>query len=1083
MSKEIICNECHTANPPGSKYCNHCGSRLPLSTSLICPNCQTPNPRNRFYCDNCGTRLVRDARPAPGEPEPTDQPAESGKIFSLPARPPGDTGELDPSKAVPDWLKGQSESTSDADDEGGDEGSARQGLPRIEEIGAPKKTTADLPEWLIDENDSEPIIGSPPSITTEHYLNLTKEPEDEALSDQAETADLPDWLTDLASPDSGDQVTISDDQSTADDALTEWLASIAPSDEDDVEPEMTTELEAGLAELGQPLTSDSDLADGETPLPPPGEFDEVGADKTLEHEMLGWLSESLSESSRLAPETAVPAHDEHSPAADADDWLDLTSDDTLSNLADAVAQQDFSPPDEALPDWLTDAQTPTSEQPPSPAEPGGTTEQDVEESQPDWMAEFTVSDAPELDQMADATPDLMEETAAGDGEAESSKIPEPEAEAAKPAELPTDWLADLGADGAPDDMAGEAESIVSELFSPDEAASLDLDWLEEEPTAVDETVNQTGEAEVEAPAALDETDWLTELAALGDEAYVEEETAVALPELDSGQPEPPSEPDAVAADTLEEGEEAAPAPEPQESIWFSADTMLTDALEEELPDWLDELGPPVADQSPPEPDDAFVSNDSLPDWIAQMKPGKVQTGSKLSDSSGLPDITEPLPEIPGELIKSDLPDWLQNATDMTGPMTDALLPLEESPDIPDWLKSEGGLTPSESGLPGSGSQPPPDISSEWTAVLQDLPPAQPLQDRLAKAEIPDWILALKPQEDEAEIQEAAPESGPLSGIRGVIDIESVAVQPQGNGFWEPFTVTREQRDQTIWLKQMALAAKAATSSITEAQTAVPLGLRLILAALLVAAIFIGLRRPDLLQRTPLPASPAVEMAYSVVQNTAGRPVLVAVEYTPAMAGELDSQARLLIEQLAANDSPVITVSQYAAGTAVAQSLTSSQVALGFLPGDSTGLRQLGACLADSAACAAFPAGINLTGDTQQMLEEVSLVIVLTGERDSLVRWLEQVGRTTDLPIIAGITQSLGPVAAPYFDSGQLQGVITGLPETAVYHQLQMTEPTDSVVRHLNAQTLAQILAASLLILGGLGYGLKGLIERGKTGQA
>jgi hypothetical protein len=223
----------------------------------------------------------------------------------------------------------------------------------------------------------------------------------------------------------------------------------------------------------------------------------------------------------------------------------------------------------------------------------------------------------------------------------------------------------------------------------------------------------------------------------------------------------------------------------------------------------------------------------------------------------------------------------------------------------------------------------------------------------------------------------------------------------------------------------------------------------------------------------------VETAYEAVQNAAQQPVLLAVEFTPAMAGELGVQAEMLVDQLLANGSEVVTVSQYAAGTAVAQTLAPNQPSLGLIPGESIGLRQLGACLPD---CAALN-GNNLGSELQQTLGDVGLIIVLTGERDSLVNWLEQVGSQHDIPMMAGVTQSLGPVAAPYLNSGQLQGVIAGMPDTAVYQQLLQSSPSESVTSYLSAQTLAQLLAAALLLVGGLGYLITGLFKQGKSKRA
>ena len=117
----IICPNCDQANAHGSKFCNNCGNRLPLSDKITCPNCQTPNAASLFYCDNCGARLVKENLPTEVEPdseadEETEQTSiRPSDLFALPTRKPGDTGKLDPG-IVPDWLRtGKRESDQQAD--------------------------------------------------------------------------------------------------------------------------------------------------------------------------------------------------------------------------------------------------------------------------------------------------------------------------------------------------------------------------------------------------------------------------------------------------------------------------------------------------------------------------------------------------------------------------------------------------------------------------------------------------------------------------------------------------------------------------------------------------------------------------------------------------------------------------------------------------------------------------------------------------------------------------------------------------------------------------------------------------------
>lgn len=55
----MICPNCNNENPYGSKFCNHCGSKIE-SQSLTCPNpkCgRTGLPSEALFCPDCGSKL------------------------------------------------------------------------------------------------------------------------------------------------------------------------------------------------------------------------------------------------------------------------------------------------------------------------------------------------------------------------------------------------------------------------------------------------------------------------------------------------------------------------------------------------------------------------------------------------------------------------------------------------------------------------------------------------------------------------------------------------------------------------------------------------------------------------------------------------------------------------------------------------------------------------------------------------------------------------------------------------------------------------------------------------------------------
>ncbi len=66
------CPQCSHINPPGTKFCGECGTRL----QSLCPACQAANPPTNKFCSECGQRLAGSApTPVPATP-PTPSPTE-----------------------------------------------------------------------------------------------------------------------------------------------------------------------------------------------------------------------------------------------------------------------------------------------------------------------------------------------------------------------------------------------------------------------------------------------------------------------------------------------------------------------------------------------------------------------------------------------------------------------------------------------------------------------------------------------------------------------------------------------------------------------------------------------------------------------------------------------------------------------------------------------------------------------------------------------------------------------------------------------------------------------------------------------
>ncbi|WP_420641414.1 zinc ribbon domain-containing protein [Candidatus Leptofilum sp.] len=1043
MSKEIQCKECGYQNPHSSKFCNNCGAKLPLSTHIICPNCETPNTRDRVFCDTCGTRLIPETSRLPAE-EPDASPPPTNQPFSLPARRPGDTGELDP-MAVPDWLRT------------GDTGSVGPGADETASDPPEKKGkgTSDLPEWLVHDSDPDPIIDAPTTISTEFYQDLVDKAEDvpqpDDLFSDEEDANLPDWLSDATEPveesdvrsgltdwlsdlsdDSGAEETAvaSDETEDVSSGLTDWLEELddlsnTADDHQDVNAAALEEmLDNAADESPDPSDWLQELGPAQTDVFPEQVVDELQQEGD---ELPGWMDElgplqtNLLDPSQLAeltgPLTGM-ADDEL--IDDEEAGADVTFTDLFETAGDEI---------ESLPDWLDTA---------------------VEEGET-----FLSEPAAQLDE--DAVPEIV-------SEADSDWLTADQIVA----ETDLDWL----------EETGNLEKL-AETGSLDEAEppSLDADEsvaeeLVEEAIGFDADLDLSGD--LEAPDGEDDLDWLTDMEAIQTGELVIE------PEPEP-EPEPASEETAVPTTPSLPDEEPEPEPDVEEESWSSETFLAETVVGDDLPDWLDQLDDTGQTSPPAAPDE---ENEALPDWIASMRPSQGIIGSELPGVLSEMDLRDTLEGIPEELAGAQLPDWLQD-TPLDGPSaTPAIEKEPEALDIPDWLQPQADKEAPTEAAPSSSEPEPIEAGSsrsEWRSLLDELPPLTPLAESLPKADIPEWVQQLKPSELTGE-QPREPEgpeetTGPLKGMQGVVGIEPAIARPRVATLPTPYVTTPEQQQQVALLQQLTheMPERVTTLSAKPAYDTAA-WLRLSLALLLILALLAGLLGPSLVATNgDIPAN--VQAIDTAVAAAAGQPVLLAVEYTPAMAGELSPQAEMLLTQLAANNSPVVITSQYAAGTAVANSLTTDipTQLIGYLPGEGIGLRQLGDCLGGRNECDQLNGRV-LAEDLQASLDQIGLVILLTGDRDNLVNWVEQVGTVaTDVPLVAGVTQSLAPVANSYAATGQLAGLLRGMPDLAAYEQLANV-PDGNAQTQLNAQIYGQLLAGGLLLIGLLAYGATGLMR-------
>jgi len=180
----------------------------------------------------------------------------------------------------------------------------------------------------------------------------------------------------------------------------------------------------------------------------------------------------------------------------------------------------------------------------------------------------------------------------------------------------------------------------------------------------------------------------------------------------------------------------------------------------------------------------------------------------------------------------------------------------------------------------------------------------------------------------------------------------------------------------------------------------------------------GLR---LAQASPTRTAPGVPaLIESVERLGTGDTVVLAIEYSPAYAEEMEQVAAPILAHLASRGVAALVVSSLPEGVGLGYALpslpeTRNVEGDGFLAGGASGI-------------AAFLAGSEAV--------EADQVLVLGSEPQRVTWWLEQnaLRGAEAQPISVGLSASAGPLLAPYLEGGRVEGWVTGLSQALAYRE-------------------------------------------------
>ncbi len=846
------------------------------------------------------------------------------------------------------------------------------------------------------------------------------------------------------------------DTSELERALPAWLRQARNPDQPlDSEPgEAKPDEGPASASEGGPASSSglpdwlADLASGKESKADTGELLSGLASQTSdEDEVPSWLTDLRGEDDTAAF-GAAPEPEDSLPQAESDDWL--------SRLSGGTAAQEESPEppfkaglpaEEAAPDWLASSQ---AGQPETPAEAG---------ELPSWisgLADETSAEEPAEEPAKEEppAPAYEAETPAEEGELPSwisglvdeppakeqpsATLPEtePPAEAAAAEDLPS-WLdgaqAKAPAEEQPsqlEDMPGWFDTLRAESAAQEPAPEEELpSWLGSlESAAPSEELPAIPAFETDVPPAEETPDWLSSL-----KFEAPEELSRAEPD----EEEPPAR------------ETGKPTPA------FSTGS-LGDIPEELTPDWLANLQAPGTPGAEEQAEVREGTGEETPSWLsgleAESAPAEEETPSPFTAEDA--EEAEPLPP------------WLSKAAAETEREGEDGQPLGTADifaaGVPDWLSAVH---------PGD-EEPPAETAA----------PAAPGDEALRPADLPNWVQAMRPVEDAIAEAASALESerpqmeqhGPLAGIAGILPTGALPTGASRSNA-SRLQVTNTQQ-VNVGILEAVLNAETRPREVKRAQGVSSLRvLRWLVTLILVVTVglSVGLGSTSTLTFS-IPSEELLNVRNWVdAADLSAAPVLLVFDYEAALASELEAAAAPVLDHLAIHGAKLATISTSPTGPALAErqmrvlqaahAYQSGQnyVNLGYLPGGPAGILAFAQRPASAGGEAAWETPV--LAATRE-LTEFAAIFIITDSVETGQQWIEQTSaRRGSAPLFLIVSAQAEPMLHPYYQSGQVSGMVTGLAGGASY-EANLNRPGPAR-RYWDTFSLGLLVSVVLIVLG------------------
>jgi hypothetical protein len=434
----------------------------------------------------------------------------------------------------------------------------------------------------------------------------------------------------------------------------------------------------------------------------------------------------------------------------------------------------------------------------------------------------------------------------------------------------------------------------------------------------------------------------------------------------------------------------------------------------------------------------------------------------------------PAEELASSLYSSDIP-----ADETAAPSTfvdDEGRPISKedvdaifSMDMPDWLSDARGVTEVE--------------SKPAAAEAQE-------GDELRPAELPSWVQAMRPVESVISETEGAPseeqpveERGPLAGLRGVLPaMPGVGPSSKPRAYSIKLQASEDQQSSAALLEKM-LAEEVNPKAVTTqkvllTQRLLRLAITILFVSIVAAIFFSGTTINPI--STSVPPETKAALDYVQMSLPANAPVLLVFDYEAARAGELEAVAVPMVDQMLTLKTPRLSlISSTPTGSGLSERFMNllqvdrefgrneKFVNLGYLSGGAAGVQAFASDPVNTKSLTTTGEDAWSTPVLQDVseLSDFAAILLLTDDVETARTWIEQTesNRGESRLLVFSSAQS-GPMIMPYVRSGQVDGMVTGLDNSAPIEQANSGRP-GTARRYWDAYGFGLLSAVVMIAIG------------------